>query len=289
MKRCWFTLFLTVSLLVAAGMHLVSRDSAEAAVPETETASSVVRDETSVSVDPEMDGDSTGSDLIGTKPTETDSLVADELAVPEETETQDVPPHKEFAVDGDFKGVLFIGDSRTIGLSDYGDLGEAEVFANSGMSVFNLFDAQVSSKGGEKKNLEEMLTETGFQTIFLMLGINELGYDYASTVSRYETVVKKIRELQPSAALVLEANLHVTQEKSDSSEIYNNKNIGALNRDIQKIAERTGCYYIDINEIFDDQNGSLDVEYSVDGSHVMGKYYAEWVEWIKNSMSQTYQ
>ncbi len=38
----------------------------------------------------------------------------------------------------DFSGVLFIGDSRTVGLSEYGDLGQAEVFADSGMSVFTL-------------------------------------------------------------------------------------------------------------------------------------------------------
>ncbi len=44
--------------------------------------------------------------------------------------------------------VLFIGDSRTVGLSEYGDLGNADVFADSGMSVFNLLDRK------KKKALE---------------------------------------------------------------------------------------------------------------------------------------
>lgn len=51
----------------------------------------------------------------------------------------------------DFTGVLFIGDSRTVGLSEYGDLGNAEIFANSGMSVFNLFESTVRTKSGKNR------------------------------------------------------------------------------------------------------------------------------------------
>lgn len=51
----------------------------------------------------------------------------------------------------DFTGVLFIGDSRTVGLSEYGDLGKAEIFANSGMSVFNLFESTVRTKSGKNR------------------------------------------------------------------------------------------------------------------------------------------
>ena len=179
-----------------------------------------------------------------------------------------------------FQNVLFVGDSRTMGLSEYGDLGNASVFANSGMSVFNVLTARVSS-GGEKLTLDEVLSSKHYQMIYLMLGINELGYDMSQTIKQYKAVLDKIKEMQPEAIMVLEANLHITSEKSEKSPVYSNSKINRLNQEIQKIAEENSCYYIDVNEIFDDEGGSLNQAYSTDGSHVLGKYYAEWVKWLK--------
>lgn len=180
-----------------------------------------------------------------------------------------------------FSEVLFIGDSRTAGLSEYGNLGEADVFANSGMSVFNLFDEQVKLKNGNKVNLESLLTTKSYHTIYFMLGINEMGYDFSSIVKKYQSTVTKLKDMQPFATVVLEANLHVTGEKSLQSQLYNNERIDALNREIKLIAESNGCYFIDVNEIFDDNDGNLSKDYSSDGSHVLGKYYSVWVEWIR--------
>lgn len=187
----------------------------------------------------------------------------------------------ETDVHKDFSDTLFIGDSRTVGLFEYGDLGQAVVFANSGMSVFNLLDAQVSLSGKDKQKLDQVLSSKSFKTIYLMLGINELGYDNHSIVRRYREVVDWIRAKQPEATLVLEANLHVTEEKSSKSDIYNNQKINALNDAIRSIAEETGCPYIDVNPIFDDENGNLSAAYSSDGAHVLGKYYSVWVDWIR--------
>ena len=182
----------------------------------------------------------------------------------------------------DFSNVLFIGDSRTVGLSEYGDLGQADVFATSGMTVFELFRERVSVKGEEKKTLEELLSLKRYRTIYLMLGINELGYEEESIVGQYRSVVEKIRAEQPAAVLVLAANLHVTRKKAAKSRIYNNLRIDGLNQSIEKIAEDTGCRYIDVNSIFDDENGNLSAAYSTDGAHILGKYYSVWVEWIRN-------
>lgn len=121
-----------------------------------------------------------------------------------------------------------------------------------------------------------------YRTIYLMLGINELGYEEESIVGQYRSVVEKIRAEQPAAVLVLAANLHVTREKAVKSRIYNNLKIDGLNQSIEKIAEDTGCRYIDVNSIFDDENGNLSAAYSTDGAHILGKYYSVWVEWIRN-------
>lgn len=54
----------------------------------------------------------------------------------------------------DFTNVLFIGDSRTAGLSEYGDLGQAEVFADSGMSVFNPVCSRYKNKKREQADIK---------------------------------------------------------------------------------------------------------------------------------------
>lgn len=179
-----------------------------------------------------------------------------------------------------FDDALFIGDSRTVGLYEYGDLGGAEVVADSGMNVYKIFEKEFVTVSGEKKSLETVLSERTFGKIYLMLGINELGYDYDRTVARYEELVAKLQELQPEAYIFLEANLHITAKKSENSPIYTNENINRFNQAVEQMADNRTRFYLDVNELFDDESGNLSEEYTVDNAHVLGKYYSDWVAWI---------
>lgn len=179
-----------------------------------------------------------------------------------------------------FDDALFIGDSRTVGLYEYGDLGNAVVLADSGMSIYKISTQTFKIQGGEKVTLDALLEQRQFGKIYLMLGINELGYSYEQNVQRFKELVTSIQEKQPDARIFLEANLHVTEKKSSSSDIYNNANINRFNDAVRQIAEENSFIYLDINEHFDDASGSLASEYTADETHVLGKYYASWVEWL---------
>lgn len=179
-----------------------------------------------------------------------------------------------------FSDALFIGDSRTVGLSEYADLGDADVFATIGLSSFKLFETEVDMPGYGKETLDEVLSRKNYGKIYLMLGINELGYPHASIEKQYREVVEKIREMQPDAILFLEASLHVSKAKSDSDSLYNNANIDWLNGVVESLCDQKQTYYIDVNEIFDDGAGNLDAQYTSDDAHPLGKYYAQWAEWI---------
>lgn len=184
----------------------------------------------------------------------------------------------------DFAGVLFIGDSRTVGLSEYGNLGQAEVFADTGLTVFKLFKEQVKVKNVGQTDLTSLLSTRQYQMIYLMLGINEIGYPQEQLAKQYRAVVEQIRALQPNAKLVLCANLHVTAEKSAANPTYNNARLDALNASIHQLAKEEGCGYVDANRLFDDGAGNLAKEYSTDGAHPMGKYYARWSQWLKDGV-----
>lgn len=200
---------------------------------------------------------------------------------PTEAPPAETLPPADASVPIDLSASLFIGDSRTEGLKEYGGLSEAEFFANSGMSSFNLLSANLTVKDGSKKTLEELLSQRSYERIYLMLGINELGYPPSSLTKQYASVVDQIRQLQPQARIILEANLHVTKKKSDSDPVYGNGKIDAFNQAIYQMAVEKGCGYIDVNSLFDDGQGNLDPKYSVDNAHIMGKYYTVWAEWLR--------
>lgn len=179
-----------------------------------------------------------------------------------------------------FDDALFIGDSRTVGLYEYGNLGNAVVLADSGMSIYKISTQTFKIQGGEKVSLDSLLDQKQFGKIYLMLGINELGYSYEQNVKLFKELVTSIQEKQPDARIFLEANLHVTEKKSSSSDIYNNANINRFNDAVCQIAEENSFIYLDVNERFDDASGSLASEYTADEIHVLGKYYVSWVEWL---------
>lgn len=186
-------------------------------------------------------------------------------------------------VDPNFADSLFIGDSRTVGLSEYGNLGEAMVYADVGMSVYNLLNKDIKFGDEGKKKLEDVLSERSYRVIYLMLGINEIGYDYGHTVKQYQAVVDKIKELEPGALLVLEANLHVTKAKATKNTVFSNDKINALNQAVASIAKEEGGIYLDANVLFDDSEGNLDSKCSTDGAHVLAKYYSAWGAWLRTN------
>ena len=288
MRRYWYSILLTGSIMILAvgklppdvlGVRTAMAKAEVSAMEMGEAETNTAEAEAMGAAEAEAKAGATGAAEM-----EAAETGAPETAPPQTTsQAPEVPSTVSPGTNETFSDTLFIGDSRTVGLFEYGDLGQAEVFANSGMSVFNLFQTQVTLKNGTRQSLDEVLSSNRYSSIYLMLGINELGYEEQSILRQYRAVVEQIRAKQPQASLILEANLHVTREKAAKSDIYNNRKIDALNKAIETIAEETGCRYLDVNSLFDDETGNLSANYSTDGSHILGKYYSVWVEWIRSS------
>ena len=179
-----------------------------------------------------------------------------------------------------FDDALFIGDSRTVGLYEYGGLGNAEVFADSGMSIYKVFNEKFALKSGETVTLDEALLAKEFGKIYIMLGINELGYDFEQTVERFAEAIDTIRTYQPQAYIFIQANLHITKEKSEKSEYFTNSNIDRYNKAISELADGEQIFYLDVNPLYDDEEGCLSKEFTADHAHINGKHYTEWVDFI---------
>ena len=182
-----------------------------------------------------------------------------------------------------FDDALFIGDSRTVGISEYGDLNNAIFFANTGMSVYNVFEKNVSVPQVGKLKLEQLLTYKKFGKIYIMLGINELGYNQEKTLKKYKDLLKFVQEKQSNAIIYIEANLHVAAERSNKDKTINNININKINNEISQLADNEKIFFIDVNEKFDDENGNLSSNYTQDNVHIYAKYYKEWSEWLSQN------
>ena len=152
---------------------------------------------------------------------------------------------------------LFIGDSRTLGLMEYGGVSQASYFADSGMSVFNLEKTTVPVAGYGKTDIRSLLKQKKFGKIYFMMGINEAGYPWKTLKKKYKETVAMIRDMQPDAQIFLCANLMMTEEKSGQSKAINNKVICKINAMIEKLASKNEMYYIDGNEIFTDKKSNL--------------------------------
>lgn len=196
-----------------------------------------------------------------------------------ETSTTDnitTPPKSDISMDD----ALFIGDSRTVGLMEYAGIDGADYFCTVGMSVYNIHKNSVSVPNVGKVTLTELLNSKKYGKIYIMLGINEVGYKISSTVEKYSELIEFIKDKQPNAVIFIQANLHVSKSRSDSDKVVNNIAINGLNAELAKLADGKSKFYLDANILFDDKTGALSSDKSEDSTHLYAKYYKEWGEWI---------
>lgn len=175
---------------------------------------------------------------------------------------------------------LFIGDSRTVGISEYSNL-SSDFFANVGMSVYNIHSKPVSVPSVGKLTFEQLLKSKKYGKIYVMLGLNEIGYNMEQTINKYKSLIDEIKAYQPNAKIFIEANLHVTKRKSDSDKYANNAAINRFNNGIKALADNRSIFYLDANTLFDDSTGSLARDKTSDEVHPYAKYYKDWGKWIE--------
>ncbi len=225
-------------------------------------------------------GEPTAEETIGQTrfitytPMETDSIYysdAGKIAL-----TTDYPYQK--VDESYFENAAFIGDSRTYGIADYSGL-EADFYCENGMTIYKVFGEKgiTYQKTGQQVNLSDVLQQKQYDKIYIMLGMNELGYgDTPKYKEQYRAVVEQIREWQPQALIFLSANLHVSKEKNNLESEFNNININDKNVAAASLADGETIFYLDSNPLFVDEDGFLKEDLTFDGVHLYANNYKEW-------------
>lgn len=183
-----------------------------------------------------------------------------------------------------FNDALFIGDSRTVGLNEYGGLEQSTFYASTGLTVYKMFSAEIVPVPGSKKKItaEEALKEKQFAKIYLMIGINEMGTGTVETfMDQYKEQVERLKELQPDAIIYLQAIMRVSTERSNKGDYITNEGINARNAEIAKLADNDRVFYLDANPLFCDETGGLVSSYTFDGVHLKSEYVLQWKQFLK--------
>lgn len=179
-----------------------------------------------------------------------------------------------------FQDAVFIGDSRTVGISEYSGIENATFLCKTSLSIYDYAKPKITYKD-KKTSIQEVLQTETFGKIYLMVGINECSYGTPeSFYELYREVVEDIRRLQPEALIFIESNLLVTQSKSDSNQGVTNESISSRNELIATLANQKDTFYIDINQSSLCEDGALIPEFTWDQIHIKAQYYTVWKDFL---------
>ncbi|OJV64399.1 MAG: hypothetical protein BGO41_12320 [Clostridiales bacterium 38-18] len=193
-------------------------------------------------------------------------------------------PVKSASVVGDdyFSDAVFVGNSRTEGFMLYSGLKNVKSFTYIGLKVDTIQSSRVAKLNGEKVTIMEALKYNKFSKLYIMLGMNELGWAFPEKFKEeYGKVIDQIKLDHPDAIIYIQSILPVSKEKAINDPIYNNQNIDKFNVLVKELAIEKEVYYLDVASAVMDSEGFLPDGASFDGVHLKPDYCKVWLAYLK--------
>ena len=191
-------------------------------------------------------------------------------------------PEADAVGDGYFDSVLMIGDARVTGFPIFGYLPNLDCLASESISVDAVKDYSFEIKGSTR-TLSEQLASKRYDSIYIQVGLNELGWPNASAFrDSYSELVDMILELSPHSSIYMQGVIPVTAGKSGNPSYITNERVSEYNRLIKQIAESKKVYYLDVTEGLSGGTGALISGYAASNGLSLSKEgYDKWIDYIK--------
>lgn len=189
--------------------------------------------------------------------------------------------------DSHFENAVFLGDSRTEGLQLFGGLRQGDYFWARGMSVFRVDDPTFATFeiDGEPLTMIGVLSKKQYDAVYIMVGVNELGYSAESYEKGLGEFIDKVLAAQPEAVVYLQILPPVNETVAAANGLasyINNTNIARFNEAIVRVAKEKKVVLLDTAEVYRDENGSLPAELASDGCHFVFGGYARWSDYLRS-------
>lgn len=183
-----------------------------------------------------------------------------------------------------FADAVFVGDSRTDGLRLYSGIKGCSFISYKGLSVFNITSKECIDTEDGKVTALTALGRQQWAKVYLMLGVNELGYGSESFRTAFTSLVEEIKAIQPDATLyvqtILPVNEAIAKNKGISSSI-NNERVKLFNGIIEEVVGSQGAALVDVAANFWTEEGNMAAENTSDGVHLTRQGYVSWYEYLK--------
>ena len=193
-------------------------------------------------------------------------------------------PECETVDDSFFADAVFIGDSRTVGLSLWSGL-KSNYYSEVGLNVSSVQKRAYVPSGDTKLTLAEALAQSNFTKVYLSFGINEIGWSSTKAfISTYTNLVNLVKEKLPDADIYVQAILPMSKKTAESdtySPMGGNGKIAEYNDALMDLCESEGLYFVDLCDVFADENGDLNATDSGDGIHLGSKSYHRWADYLR--------
>lgn len=187
--------------------------------------------------------------------------------------------------DSYFDDALFIGDSRTEGFMLYTSLSNIKAYCSKGLSISRIYeDKIVTLEDGRTVTVMDALQEQKYKKIYIMFGINELGWPYDDLfIEQYAKMIHDIKQLEPDAIIYVENIIPVSAARSATDPIYNNENVRRFNEMVEQVCREQNVVYLDVASALADEDGALPANASTDGVHCNKEYCEIWLNYLKNN------
>lgn len=189
--------------------------------------------------------------------------------------------------DSFFDTAVFLGDSRTEGFELFSGMKHGDFYWARGMTVFRIDDEDyyVLESGGKKYSLLGALALKQYESVYVMLGVNELGFPAASYEEGLGQLMDKIVELQPDAVVYLQIMPPLNDamcRKNKLAYYINNANLARFNEAIVRVAAEKKVVLLNTAEAYSGEDGQLPAELANDGCHFAYGAYNRWADYLRS-------
>ena len=188
--------------------------------------------------------------------------------------------------DSFFDSAVFLGDSRTEGLQLFSGLKHGTFYWARGMSVFRVDDDdyKIFEVDGKKCTMIGALGKRSYDSVYIMIGVNELGYPASSYEKTLASLIDEVLAAQPDAVVYLQVMppLNDAMCRTHGLASYiNNDNLTKFNEAIVRVATEKKVALLNTAEVYTGEDGQLPQEMASDGCHFAVSGYTPWADYMR--------
>ena len=188
-----------------------------------------------------------------------------------------VPERRRAVYDSYFDKSCMIGNSLADGFFMYAGMTNIRYIKEPSITVNNAI--------GRLDFAPLTLNANDYYTdIYLVFGLNEIGWDINSFVQGYKILVDFIREHQTKANIYIVSVTPITKMADDDPNVPQTmERVKDFNSALKEFCEDQNCWFLDIYSMLLDNNGYLSEDYAYlgDGMHFEKSGYVAWANYMK--------